>query len=271
MLHTTDHHLYHTPVPLFLPFYATDNNHPFRRIRVGLFISRGLGHVPSPLPGRPRSRRVPHSPAGRRRATPARRDNRQCQRRPHVLPEDAPFLIFSYPTKTPAFCLIFPRDPIPHSIFFFPSSYLWICRSREVEAHSIDTHALTHARSNGCVLARVCMAFTLLFRSASFLIPNPLLSPLSFLLCTHLHREHTHGEELRRAFFTSPRFLFCITLSRAAQHLCSVLPLVGVSLGGCPFFYFRPRAHTPIKRSLNDTHFDIKRIAAFVSCLEACG
>ena len=218
MLHTTDHHLYHTPVPLFLPFYATDNNHPFRRIRVGLFISRGLGHVPSPLPGRPRSRRVPHSPAGRRRATPARRDNRQCQRRPHVLPEDAPFLIFSYPTKTPAFCLIFPRDPIPHSIFFFPSSYLWICRSREVEAHSIDTHALTHARSNGCVLARVCMAFPF-FSAPPVFSSRTLYFPPFLFFYARTFTENTHTERSCGGPFSPPPASSSASLSRVPRSI----------------------------------------------------
>ena len=182
-----------------------------------------------------------------------------------------PFSHLLLPHEDPRFLSHLPSRPHTPLYFFLPF-FISLDLPEPGGRGALHRHTRTHTRSlkRVCVGARV-HGVPLLFRSASFLIPNPLLSPLSFLLCTHLHREHTHGEELRRAFFTSPRFLFCITLSRAAQHLCSVLPLVGVSLGGCPFFYFRPRAHTPIKRSLNDTHFDIKRIAAFVSCLEACG
>ena len=199
---------------------------PHRRGRVGHpkqvgCISGGSCHVPPP-PSPSQAVRATCSSLSSLRATLARRDNRQRQRRPHFLSRVTPLALsvlsplLSTPYQTPR------ETPPVSALFEFFSSSLWIGRRRDVEAHSIDTHALTHARSNGCVLARVCVAFTLLFRSARFSHPDPFHFFFSFLHA-RTFTENTHGEELRRAFFTSPGFLFCITLSRAAQHLVSVL------------------------------------------------
>ena len=161
-----------------------------------------------------------------------------------------------------------PGRPPPYPLYLSFSLHLSGSAGDGTSRRTLSTHTHSHTLAQTGVCWRAC-AWRSPFFSAPpvFLIRTPFTFSF-FLTCTHLHRERA-WRGAAEGLFHLPRLplLHHSLACRAASCFC-------LRFWRFLFFYFRralSRAHTPIKLSLNDTHFDVKSKAAFVFCLEACG